>query len=122
MTIVDLCALLNATAAATLGGLAFGYASWVHREGNGQRRWMIWLGPVWGAVALYHAGVWVADAFYPTINTFPLLRPVGWLAFAIPALVLFRAIAEDKRKRQQQKQDQRILSDKLAEVEMSLRG
>jgi hypothetical protein len=36
----DLFGLLNAVCAGTLAGLAYGYAFWVHREGNGQRRWM----------------------------------------------------------------------------------
>jgi hypothetical protein len=50
------------------------------------------------------------------------MRPCSWLLLAIPSLVLFRAIAEDKKHRQQQKADQRILSAKVREVEMSLRG
>ncbi len=114
--------LLNAACAGLLGGLAFGYASWIHREGNGQRRWMIWLGPVWGIVALYHAAVWAADALHPAINTVPLMRPCSWLLLAIPALVLLRAILEDQKHRQQRQADTRLLCEKVRQVEASLRG
>lgn len=122
MTWTGLFGLLSAACAGLLAGLAFGYAHWIHAEGNGQRRWMIWLGPLWGTVALYHAAVWVADAYHPDINTVTLMRPCSWLLLAIPAVVLFRAIAEDQKHRAQQRQDTRILAAKVAEVEMSLHG
>jgi hypothetical protein len=122
MTWINLFGFLNAACAGLLAGLAFTYAHWVHREGSGRRRWMVWLGPIWGTVALYHAAIWAADAIRPEINTVPLMRPCSWLLLAIPAFTLFLAMAEDKQSKAERESDARLVEAKRAEIEGVLHG
>ena len=122
MTYTDLFGLLNALCSALLGSLAYSYAWWIHKEGNGMRRWMIWAGPIWGTVAMYHSAVWTADAFRPAINTVPWMRPFSWMLLALPAFTLFRAMIEDKRHVDARLADSVLVEAKRAEIEGTLNG
>lgn len=109
MTSDGLFALLAAFSASLLGGLAVAYCRFVWTHGNGLRRFMRWLAPIWALVAFYHAAIWVADAFNPDINTVPLLRPAGWLAFLIPAFTLLGALIEDTAHRDEERRAEKQL-------------
>jgi len=122
MNTTDLFGLLNAVCSGLLGGLAFSYAWWVHKEGQERRKWMAWVGPIWGTVALYHSAIWTADAFNPAIDTVPLMRPCSWLLLALPAFTLLRAMAEDKTSVHERRADTALVEAKRAEIERALNG
>lgn len=110
MTWLEFGALTNAVSAATLGGLAIAYARFVWTHGNGLRRFMRWLAPLWALVAFYHAAIWVADTFHPAIDTLQWMRPFSWLLLAIPACVLFGSLVEDTKHPEQEKQAEQQLA------------
>jgi hypothetical protein len=109
--------VLCAVSAALLGGFAIAYARFVWTHGNGFRRYMRWLAPLWAAVAYWHALIWTLAAFDPTLRTPPLLRPVAWLAYAIPALTLFNALREDTRHKAEYNHDSTLVEAKRQEIE-----
>jgi hypothetical protein len=116
MTWLELAALLNSVSAATLGGLAIAYARFVWTHGNGLRRFMRWLAPLWALVAFYHAIIWTWDAYNPTVNTLYWMRPCSWLLLAIPAFVLLGSLLEDTKHREQERQAESQLADFVERV------
>lgn len=96
-------ALTCATSAALLGGLAISYARFVWTHGNGFRRWMRWLAPLWALASFYNAGIWSWAATHDGFLTVPWLRPAAPLVFLIPALVLWNALREDTRRHDQER-------------------
>ena len=110
MSWLDSAGLLAAVSAATLGGLALAYARFVWTHGNGLRRFMRWLAPLWSLVSFWYAAVWTADAMHPEIDTATWLRPVAWLVFAIPAFVLVGALVEDTAHREQERRAEKQLN------------
>lgn len=111
MTWLDLFALLNAVCSALLGGAAVSYARFAWTHGNGLRRFMRWLAPLWALVAFWQSAVWVTVAIDPGFPSVKYSRPVGWLVFLIPALILFFSLAEDTEHRAQERQAEKVIAD-----------
>lgn len=109
---------LCSLSAGALVGAAIAYGMWIRRTGQQRRKWMTFVAPLWAAVAAYHAVIWAlvatVDGFQPT----PWLRPVGWLSFAIPAVVLVGAIVEDR----QRHHTERRLEAAIRQAERALNG
>ena len=108
--------------AALLGGLAVAYARFVWTHGNGLRRFMRWIAPLWALAAFYHAAIWTWDAFDPAVDTLHWMRPCSWLLLAIPAMVLFGSLVEDTKRKAEHAEDAALVEAKRAEIEGMLHG
>ena len=117
MTWLELAALLNSVSAALLGGLAVAYSRFVWTHGNGLRRFMRWLAPLWALAAFYHAAIRTWDAFDPAVDTVHWMRPCSWPLLAIPAFVLFGSLVEDTKHREQERKAETRLSDLIERAE-----
>jgi hypothetical protein len=110
-------ATLAAVSAALLGGLAIAYARFVWTHGNGFRRFMRWLAPLWSLVSFWYASIWVYDALHPDFDSTPWLRPVAWAVFLIPSLILFNSLKEDTRRKAEHNHDAALVEAKRREIE-----
>jgi hypothetical protein len=114
-------AILAAAFAGMLGGLALSYGLFARRSRF--RRFMRWLGPTWALVCFWYATVWVAAAIQPGYQDVTRwLRPVAWLAFAIPSLVLFGALREDTRHLDEEQQAKQAIQAIAADLERRRNG